>query len=146
MSIAQTKQKFVGPHEGRELELMLSGKKPLSMFVEPVGTEFEYFPEKEFKSLVATGKIVKRVSVEPITGPQGKESQIRRVLYAPPQEAWRIDAVLLVQTLYDSLSPGWRPDLERVIGLLLGYDRADIERYIDLIAAARNRATQSEER
>ena len=130
MSIAQTKQKFVGPHEGRELELMLSGKKPLSMFVEPVGTEFEYFP----------------VSVEPITGPQGKESQIRRVLYAPPQEAWRIDAVLLVQTLYDSLSPGWRPDLERVIGLLLGYDRADIERYIDLIAAARNRATQSEER
>ena len=143
MSKEHTKQKFVGPHEGRELELMLSGRKPLSMFVEPVDSEFEYFPEEEFDSLVANGKIVKRVSVEPITDPQGKESQIRRVLYARPQEAWRIDAVLLVQALYNSLSPGWRPDLERVIGLLLGYDRADIERYIDLIAA-RNQATQSE--
>jgi len=35
--------------------------------------------------------------------------------------------ILLVQGLYDSLAPGWRPDLERVIGLLLGYDRQDVE-------------------
>jgi hypothetical protein len=143
MSKRKTKQNFVGPHEGRELELMLSGKKPLSMFVEPVDSEFEYFPEEEFDSWATKGKLVKRVSLEPIVDPHGNDSKIRRVLYARPEELWRIDAVLLVQKLYDSLSPGWRPDFERIIGLLLGYNRADIESYIDSMAA-RNRATQSE--
>ena len=35
-------QTHVGPHEGRELELMLAGEKPLSMFVEPLDSTFEY--------------------------------------------------------------------------------------------------------
>jgi len=52
------------------------------------------------------------------------------VAAAAGEEEWRIKALLLVQGLYDSLAPGWRPDLERVIGLLLGYDRQDIERFI----------------
>ena len=115
------------------LELMVAGKKPLSMFVEPADSEFEYFPEEDFDFLVATGKLVKRVSLEPIVDPSGKDSQVRRVVYALSDEAWRIDAILLVQNLYVSLSPGWRPDLERIIGLLLGYDRADIESYVDLM-------------
>jgi len=34
------------------------------------------------------------------------------------------------QPTYDTLVPGWRPDLERLIGLLLGYDQQDIERFI----------------
>jgi hypothetical protein len=50
--------------------------------------------------------------------------------FVGPGEEWRIKALLLVQDLYDSLVPGWRPDLERVIGLLLGYDRQDIERFV----------------
>jgi len=49
------------------------------------------------------------------------------VAAAAGEEEWRIKALLLVQGLYDSLAPGWRPDLERVIGLLLGYDRQDVE-------------------
>ncbi len=112
---------------------MMAGKKPLSMFVEPLDSEFEYFPEDDFDSLVAKGKLVKRVSLEPIVDPSGKDSQVRRVVYALPDEAWRIDAILLVQNLYGSLLPGWRPDLERIIGLLLGYERADIESYVDLM-------------
>jgi hypothetical protein len=103
------------------------------MFVEPLDSEFAYFPEEEFDSLVAEGKLVKRVSLEPIVDPSGKDGQVRRVVYALPDEAWKIDAILLVQNLYGSLLPGWRPDLERMIGLLLGYERADIESYVGLM-------------
>jgi hypothetical protein len=74
---------------------------------------------------------LKSVSIETIRGPGGKEHKIRRVLYALPEEEWRIRALLLVQNLYNSLLPGWRPDLERVIGLLLGYSEQDIEDFLE---------------
>ena len=35
---------FVGPHEGRELELMMAGTKPLSAFLEVVSQDVECFP------------------------------------------------------------------------------------------------------
>src|SRR5882672_10783151 len=71
------KPSFAGPHEGRELELMLRGVKPLSMFVEPVPPEFEYFPEQEFDSLVSHGRLVKRIQVETKRDPSGKDVTIR---------------------------------------------------------------------
>ena len=127
------KPSFVGPHEGCELELMRRGVKPLSMFVEPVPPEFEYFPEHEFDSFVSHGGLVKRIQLETTKDPSGKDVTFRRVLYALPHEAWRIEALLLVQSVYDSRCPGWRPDLDRVIGLLLGYDREDIEQFLESI-------------
>jgi hypothetical protein len=123
---------FVGPHEGRELELMLSGSKPLSMFLEWLPPEFESFPERDFDQLVSEGKLKKHTSTGSIETPTGQCTSFRRVLYALPDEEWRIQSMLLVQDLYSSLVPGWRADLERVIGLLLGYDRADIEKFVDL--------------
>ena len=122
---------FVGPHEGRELELMKAGAKPLSMFVEQSPPESESFPEQDFDALVSEGKLVKHVCTNVTKDPAGTDTKIRRVLYALPQEVWRIKALLLVQSLYDSLSPGWRPDLDRVIGLLLGYEREDIEKFLE---------------
>jgi hypothetical protein len=118
---------MVGPHEGRELELMLSGRKPLSMFV--VDAE-GLFPEQDFDAHVATGALKKAVSEEPTSTPDGQTINIRRVMYAIPSEEWRIEAMRLVLDVYDSSGPGWRPDLERVIGTLLGYDREDIEEFI----------------
>jgi hypothetical protein len=131
-STRESIRQHVGPHEGRELELMLSGDKPLSMFVEALPTEFKSFSEQDFDRLVSQGKLVKQVSIETIPAPGGKTGKIRRVLYALPSEEWRIKALLLVQGLYASLAPSWRPDLERVIGLLLGYSRGDIEKFLDL--------------
>jgi hypothetical protein len=128
----KTDQTFVGPHEGRELGLMLSGSKPLSMFVESLPAEFEIFPERDFDRLVSQGKLKKRTSMKSASSPTGQDVSVRRVFYALPDEEWRIQAMLLVLDLYDSLVPGWRPDLERVTGLLLGYDRADIEKFIEL--------------
>ena len=54
----------------------------------------------------------------------------RELLYALPGEEWRIKAYLLVDDIYASLVPGWRPDLERVIGALLGYEREATERFL----------------
>ena len=128
------KPNSVGPHEGRELALMLAGVKPLSMFVEPVDCDFELFPEEEFDKLVLQQKLKKRVSIEK----SGKTDQpdMRRVLYSLPGDEWRIDAMILVQQLYATLLPGWRPDLERVIGLLLGYERVGIESFVKWIQSS----------
>jgi hypothetical protein len=123
---------FVGPHEGKELELMCAGVKPLSMFPEPLDSEFELFPEDEFDQLVSEGRLKKCVKTKVKRSPDGAEVPCRYVLYALPGEEWRMKAVILVQELYDSLAPGWRPDLDRLIGLLLGYRREDIEDFLRL--------------
>jgi hypothetical protein len=129
-SITNDSERFRGPHEGRELELMLSGTKPLAMFVEPIPREVAYFPETDFDARVTEGRLIKHESIDTIRHANGVTAQVRRVLYATPQEEWRIKAVLLIEDLYQSLLPGWRPDLDRAIGLLLGYDRQDIERFL----------------
>ncbi|HMA16509.1 MAG TPA: hypothetical protein VKP12_17100, partial [Kiloniellaceae bacterium] len=49
----------IGPHEGRELELMLAGTKPLAMFGDAVGSAQEV-PEDDFAPYVAEGRIVRR--------------------------------------------------------------------------------------
>jgi hypothetical protein len=119
----------IGPHEGQELELMKAGTKPLSMFLEEVPSSEAYFPEDEFDRLVSEGKLMKRVSLEVFVGPDGRSKNFRRILYSLPSEKWRIEAILLVQKIYSSHS-GWRPDLDRVIGSLLGYDVEDIEYFV----------------
>jgi hypothetical protein len=39
-----------------------------------------------------------------------------------------------VQDIYRRMGPGWRPDLERVIGSLLGYDPEHVEAFIERLA------------
>jgi len=109
---------------------MRSGLKPLSVFVEDLPRKLEIFPENDFDALVSEGKLKKHIITEQVTGPSGEDVSIRKVFYALPGEEWRIHSFLLVQSIYDSLVPGWRPDLDRVIGALLGYDRADIEKFV----------------
>jgi hypothetical protein len=127
---SNTKSSFIGPHEERELELMKLGIKPLSMFVEPIQTEYEVFDEKSFDLLVERGMLVKNVRIENLPTQDG-DQKMRRVLYAQPSQTWRIPAMLLTIDIYNSLLPGIRPDLERITGLLLGYDREDIEKYVE---------------
>jgi hypothetical protein len=129
------KPAFLGPHEGRELALMLEGKKHLSYFFLEAGIEREIFPEDEFDSLVASGFLAKDERVEMIISPEtGKETNVRNILYATASEAWRIQAMRSVQDIYRRMGPGWRPDLERVIGSLLGYDPEHVEAFIERLA------------
>jgi hypothetical protein len=140
-SLSDGPSNFLGPHEERELELMASEAKPLAMFVEPLPTEHEFFDEQEFDALVEQQVLVKKVRVESITTPEGTKGQIRRVLYAQASQAWRIPAMLFIQDAYAALGVGFSADFERIIGLLLGYDRDHIEGYI---ASVKDRHNASE--
>ena len=108
-SLSDGLSNFLGPHEGRELELMASEAKRLAMFVEPLPTEHEFFDEREFDTLVEQQALVKKVRVESITTPEGAEGQIRRVLYAQASQSWRISAMLFIQDAYNSFGIGFSP-------------------------------------
>src|SRR5262245_66504208 len=108
-------QPTIGPHEGRELELMLAGAKPLSMFLVPIDTEFEIFPEGEFDRLVSEGRLAKSVSLETVKHPDGPDTQVRRVLYALAGVEWRINAMVLVNALYFWIMVCLRQDLEWIV-------------------------------
>ena len=123
---------FLGPHEGRELELMLEGKKCLSFFYFEVGVEREIFPESQFDLQVANGLLVKDERIEESISPEtGELTSARSILYAAANEAWRIPAMRMIQDMYQRMGPGWRPDLERMKGALLGYDPQDVESFIE---------------
>ncbi|MES2195030.1 MAG: hypothetical protein V4517_11480 [Pseudomonadota bacterium] len=128
------KPSFLGPHEDRELELMLAGKKHLSSFILEEGIGREIFPEGQFDRHVAEGLFVKDVRVEQYVSADGEDIRVRSILYATAGEAWRIPAMRTIQDIYHSMGPGWRPDLERVVGSLLGYDRNDVELFVERLA------------
>ena len=50
----------IGPHEGRELELMQAGAKDLALFVELKPDGFESFVEQSAFALVATARLKNR--------------------------------------------------------------------------------------
>jgi hypothetical protein len=119
---------------------MLEGKKHLSYFFLEVGIEREVFPEREFDRLVASGILVKDERVEQLTSPEtGEATSARDILYATADDAWRIPAMRTIQDIYRRMGPGWRPDLERVIGSLLGYDPQDVEAFIERLGQRNSR-------
>ena len=128
------KPSFVSPHAGRELQLMLEGKKHLSMFLIEEGFDDEDYPDRRFDAYTLEGRFVKEVRVEKFRLVNGVDTNSKRVLYATASEAWRIPAMFMIQDIYRTLIPGWRPDLERVIGWLLGYDRSDMELFVEWLA------------
>jgi hypothetical protein len=131
----KAKPAFLGPHEDRELELMLSGKKPLSYFFVEVGTTRNIFAEAEFDVHVASGFLIKDDFIESFVSPEhGEPTSARSILYATASEAWRIPAMRTVRDIYRRMGPGWRPDLERVVGSLLGYDSNDVEAFVERFA------------
>jgi hypothetical protein len=105
-------------HTGRELLLMLAGKKPMAAFVEeyPLRTEESFIPEAYFDPYVAAGRFLKRVELS-----HGKHvGGTRRVLYAVPEHEWRIDSYLMLWRLFEQ--HGWKDGFEKIEGYLLGYE------------------------
>jgi hypothetical protein len=110
---------------------MLEGKKHLNRFYFEVGIERSVFPEDEFDLQVANGFLVKDERIEEfISRETGELTSSRSILYAAANEAWRIPAMRMIQDIYQRMEPGWRPDLERMKGALLGYDPQDVESFI----------------
>ena len=133
MSGHLTPPEGVGPHEGRELELMLAGKKPLASFGDFVGSDYEV-PEADFAPYVADGTFVRREVVYPSQGPLAPG---RYVYFARAGEEWRIEAIHRIHERLFVHGESTSPDIEREIGRLLGYAEADIEQYIAWFEAYR---------
>jgi len=60
--------KEIGPHEGRELGLMLAGEKPLAMFSDIVPSSYEW-PDALFEPYVSSGVLLKRDSSRDLASP-----------------------------------------------------------------------------
>lgn len=109
---------------GLELMQMLEGKKPLSMFVDVLPSR-RFLYETVFDPHAEAGRLVKASKVE-----KRGEYEAVIVLYALPDQAWRIDAYWeATKEPYYIDSPDYA-DRERRIGELLGYSRESTERFI----------------
>jgi hypothetical protein len=111
-------------HGGRELELMLAGRKPLALFYDDAGEPAgeAAIPEGRFDPYVARGDFVKGEAMLELPDPElGAPARVRYVLYALSDERWRIPAMVLALDLLGR-TPGLADEgLERMICALLGY-------------------------
>lgn len=127
----------IGPHEGIELELMLSGKKPAAMFFDTYPDSDYPIPEDEFQPYVDSGRMLKKEVLYPSPLPKERlrkkinVTHSRHVFYALPDQAWRLDALdEIKRDLYVNKKP-WHENLDRKIGQLLGYTDNQIEIFIE---------------
>lgn len=108
-------------HTGRELLLMLEGKKPFAAFVDSLPTtDPEIIPERLFDPHVAAGRFIKREAISTMHYRDNSPLKIRRVMYAIVGEEWRISAFLALWKLGEKYN--WNERFERFEGYLYGYE------------------------
>ena len=127
----RTKKSCYVGHEGRELELMLAGKKPLSMFYDGADEKESVIPEDEFDPFVKNGQFAKGTEIfERALDPRtGKPYRIEYVLYALKEEEWRIRAMFLVLRTLMGMAKA-DEGIDRITGSLLGYSDEENDQYI----------------
>jgi hypothetical protein len=115
-----------GSHNGRELELMLAGAKPMASFLADDAVPSELVGDAEFQPYVDSGKIKKFVT-------RNEELAFELRTYCLPSEEWRCKLKDLISRL------SWagniegvfdRLDRERIDGFLLGYSKVSVEEHI----------------
>ena len=128
---AQFKVASSRSHTGRELELMLSGRKPLAMFYAQA-SELPWedlIPEDAFRPHVQAGRMLRQDLELKSTASTGTSTVLRYVFYALPGEEWRIQLMIVLKRALHS-GGGWNETCERIEGTLLGYtnEENDIHR------------------
>lgn len=100
-------------HGGRELDLMLKGRKPLSVFSHvETASSLASFLARHFEPLVESGELLSaRIDDDGSTAPTR--------MFALPTEAWRFAAYRLMADT--ARATNWNDALERIEGSLLGY-------------------------
>ena len=118
----------IGPHEGRELELMLAGEKPVAMFNDDIPEGLEH-PENLFSPYVKKGQFISREVM--IRFVKLDLLKLRYIFFASPNEGWRIERLITIhQEIHEKGTPT-TCELEREIGQLLGYSESDIQVYLN---------------
>ncbi|QKD04348.1 hemin receptor [Mesorhizobium loti] len=116
----------IGPHNGRELELMLQGDKPMALFAAEPGMDIEDIGDAAFEPFVEEGLILKFSNIDP-----GTSIEERR--YCLPTEEWRCKLSLLISQMCrsgEAFDVFTSNDLARLEGTLLGYSKDDIEAFV----------------
>lgn len=126
----------IGPHEGRELELMLAGEKPVAMFSDVIPPSFD-FPEELFAPYIQNAQLVRRDVV--IFTSNSNAPNIRYLFYALLGEEWRMDRLAEIHRALHQYNEPTTRELETEIGQLLGYRDRDIQVFIDRFFAPMNR-------
>jgi hypothetical protein len=122
---------MIGPHEGRELELMLAGKKNLAVFHALLNSGDEnnqqIIPEDAFAPYVSNGMIV-RLSED--VQYSNSSDIIRYVCFTLPAEEWRARFFLWLNREYAQGRIQWNDSYNSLIGGLLGYTSNDIDDFL----------------
>lgn len=114
----------IGPHNDRELELMLAGTKPMAMFSDAVHVS-DYFPEADFAPHVEAGRIVRVEEIIP-----RPPYDMRYLFFALPGEEWRVEeALVMCRNLCTGTVTDHDADSARM-GKLLGYAAGEIEAFL----------------
>jgi hypothetical protein len=117
----------IGPHEGRELDLMLAGEKPLAMFNDDIPADMKA-PEIAFDPYVSDGRFIKQEVT--LSAPGSNDGGLRYYFYALPGEEWRLRRIIEIQKAFFEDNAETTPELETEIGRLLGYDESDIQTFV----------------
>lgn len=123
---------MIGPHQGKELELMLSGKKHLALFYDVFtdGKENneDIIPEEAFKPYVDSGTII-RQSHDLRAAKDG--TIITYVCFTLPGHEWRADALFWITQETIGNGRPYDDAYETMTGRLLDYDEEDIRDFIE---------------
>ncbi|WP_288348939.1 hypothetical protein [uncultured Thalassospira sp.] len=115
----------IGPHEGRELELMLAGTKPMAMFSDALHVS-DYFPDADFAPHVEAGRIIRVEEIIP-----RPPFEMRYLFFSLPDEEWRIEeALVMSRNLCAGTVIDHDADSARM-GELLGYSSGEVQAFLD---------------
>lgn len=121
---------MIGPHEGKELGLMLAGEKRLAFFHDAVinGQDIpeEIIPENAFAPHVRSGEIIRLAA----DIPSHKGDLIRYVCFTLPDEEWRAHFLLWLKTETHAGRLEHAPAHDEMIGKLLGYADQDVDEFL----------------
>ncbi|MGX5849553.1 hemin receptor [Mesorhizobium sp. PL10] len=129
----------VGPHNGRELELMLQSDKPMALFAAEPGVNAEDVGDAGFKPFVEEGRILKFTQIDPRTSVEERR-------YCLPTEEWRCKLSSLISRMCrsgEAFDVFTSNDLARLEGALLGYSKEDVEVFVAHAASWTARAPRS---
>jgi len=113
-------------NSGRELALMLAGKKALAAFCRHNSERFDETGGQDFQRYLASGQIkCQRFFVRDQQG-----NNLIYTLYFTPGSEWRAE---MYRSLKKSIGGGWSKSKEILESILLDYDTRDIASYINLL-------------
>lgn len=123
---------MIGPHEGKELELMLAGKKHLAAFGDVLpddGSKIheQIIPEEKFAPYVKSGAIKRfeqRIFV------QKRDYELMHVCFTTPGNEWRAQTFLWLREMVHTDRIPYDDAIDVIIGRLLGYCEPDIQEFL----------------